>query len=90
MGGTRLEVVATLYDIVSAEAFAQRLRAEGVPAELRCDTALLGAARLCEVLVPSELLHRTRWLLAQAELSDTELTEYACAALPEGPASESR
>ena len=90
MSGTRPKVVATFYDIVSAEAFAQRLRAEGVPAELRCDTPLLGAARLCEVLVPSELVHRTRWLLAQAELSDSELTEYACEALPEGPEPESR
>jgi hypothetical protein len=49
-------------------------RAEGVPAEVVSDTPLLGEARRCEIHVPSELEHRARWLMSQAQFTDAELT----------------
>jgi hypothetical protein len=67
-------VVATFSDVVSAHALVVLFRAEGVPAEVVSDTPLLGEARRCEVHVPSELEHRARWLMSQAQFTDAELT----------------
>jgi hypothetical protein len=49
-------------------------QAEGVPTEVVSDTLLLGEARRCEIRVPSELAHRARWLMSQAQFTDAELT----------------
>jgi hypothetical protein len=37
------------------------------------DTSLLGEARRCEIRVTSELAHRARWLMSQAQFTDAEL-----------------
>jgi hypothetical protein len=66
-------VVATFSDVPSAQALASLFRAEGVPTELVSDTSLLGEARSCEIRVPSELAHRARWLMSQAQVTDAEL-----------------
>jgi hypothetical protein len=66
--------VATFPDVPSAHVLVVLLRAEGVPAEIVSDTSLLGEARRCEIRVPSELARRARWLMAQAQITDAELT----------------
>jgi hypothetical protein len=71
------EVVASFSDAASAHAMLVMFRGEGVPADVVGDTSLLGEARHCEVRVPSELAHRARWLMSQAQFTDTELTYLA-------------
>jgi hypothetical protein len=63
----------TFSDEISALTLKQRLEIEGVPSVVHSDTALLGAARRCTVLVPSELLHRAQWLRGAGTVSDEEL-----------------
>jgi hypothetical protein len=47
--------VVTLTDVPSAELPAERLRSEGVTVEIRSDSAILGQARYCALIVPSNL-----------------------------------
>ena len=65
---------ATTSDTVSAEAIAGRLRSEGVPVTVRTDVAVLGEARLCQVCVPSDMLHRARWIFDTESFTEAELT----------------
>ncbi len=67
------KVLETFSDEISALTLKQRLEIEGVPAVVRSDTALLGVARRCTVLVPSELHHRAQWLQGAGTVSDEEL-----------------
>jgi hypothetical protein len=67
-------VVATVPDTMSAQALLTYLQAEGVPAMVQTDTALLGEARRCDILVPAESTYRARLLLAQGQFTDAELT----------------
>jgi hypothetical protein len=67
------DVVATFSDVPSAQVLVALFRAEGVPTDLVSDTSLLSEARRCEVRVPPALMHRARWLMAQAQFTDAEL-----------------
>jgi hypothetical protein len=71
------QVVAVVADTVSAEVLMGRLAAEGVRVRLKADTALLGEARQCSVLVPSSMVHRARCVLWQTSFSDEELAALA-------------
>lgn len=68
------EIVATLFDAPSAHAMLTLFERQGVPVNIVGDSPLLGEVRRCEILVPSTLAHRARWLLAQPNFSDAELT----------------
>jgi hypothetical protein len=76
------DTAAVVSDALSAQALLGRLVAEGLPARLQTDTALLGVARQCRILVPTRLLLRARWLLWQTRFTDEELTELATACEP--------
>jgi hypothetical protein len=78
------ETVVYLTDVPVAEVLAQRLADEGVLSRVVSDPPLLGEGRNCAVQVPSELAHRARWLLAQAQFTDAELNYLATGEL--GPA----
>jgi hypothetical protein len=62
------------------------LRAEGVLAVARNLSAVPGLEQGTEVLVPTALLHRARWLLAQQQTSEAELTCLATGTPPESDA----
>lgn len=64
-------------DLVSAGAFLARLQADGVPAEIRADTSLLGEFRRADVVVPAHLAHRARWVISQWQVSEVELIRQA-------------
>jgi hypothetical protein len=66
--------VASVSDVPSAQVLAQRLIFEGIPARVMSGPQLLGEGRICEVQVPSVLVHRARWLMSQAQFTDAELT----------------
>jgi hypothetical protein len=53
------------------------LASEGVPARLQSDTAILGAARQCRILVPKEMIQKARCVLWQTRFSDEELAALA-------------
>ena len=64
-------------DVLSARAYAERLLAEGVPAKVGMDTPLLGELRPADVMVPTALVHRARWRVAQWVVSESELVRQA-------------
>lgn len=66
-------VVATFSDHPSAQLLGESLRAEGLPVHIKADSSILGEARRCDVLVPTEFAHRARWLLTRNQVSDAEL-----------------
>jgi hypothetical protein len=76
--------VVTYSDPISAEAVLPILRDGEVPCRIRSDETLPGLASFFSVEVPSELLHRARWLLDSAKVSDSELTYLATKELSDG------
>jgi hypothetical protein len=79
----------TVFDTLSAQVLAERLNAEGVPTRVQMDSELLGVARRCEILVPAELIHRARSLLASSQFSDAELSYLATGQLASDRVDES-
>jgi len=81
-------LVETFADRGSADLLAARLEAESIPVLVRATGAgpmLVGAF---EVLVPPELAHRARWVLANSQLSDAELDALATRSPPAEPRDE--
>ena len=76
--------VASLSNAPSAHVLAQRLIFEGVPARVVEDSYLLGEGRNSEVQVPSPLVHRAKWLLAESQFTDEELNFFATGELGTG------
>jgi len=79
---------AVVSDTLSAQALCERLVAEGVTARVQSDTSLLGAARLCRILVPQEALHRAKWVLSNSQFTDAELEWLATGELGDGKDAE--
>jgi hypothetical protein len=87
MGSEGWDTAAVVSDTLSAQALMGRLASEGVPARLQADTALLGVARQCRILVPSRLLHRAKYVLWQTHFTEEELASLATGELSgESPA----
>lgn len=77
---------AVYSSAASAEAMAGRLRSEAVPVRVTVIEPVPGLTYEVRVLVPSHLLHRARWVVAQAQFSDDELA--SCALRPIDPGAE--
>jgi hypothetical protein len=75
------ECFAVYHDELAAEVVAGYLRRNDCPAQIagRAGAALEPGVR---VIVPGELLHRARWLWAQADLTEAELEYLATGELP--------
>jgi hypothetical protein len=69
-------------DQASAAVVAGYLVRNNCPARAAFASPGLDLSPSVEVLVPGELLHRARWLWAQAELSDNELAYLSTGQLP--------
>ncbi len=87
IGKTEWQVIASSSDVPSGQALVAHLAENGVPACVRADTVLLGQALACDVFVPSDLAHRARWILAQSQISDAELSFLATGVLDESEGS---
>lgn len=72
---------ALYSNAASAEAVAGRLRAEAVPVRIVIDQPVPGLTQAVRLLVPSALLHRVQWILAQSQFSDEELCDVALRAV---------
>jgi hypothetical protein len=76
------ECFLTYPDEASASAVAGYLSAHGCPAQVAASSPGLDLTPSVEVLVPGHLLHRARWLWAQADLTAGELEYLATGRLP--------
>ena len=72
---------ATYSDAASAEVAAGLLRSEGVPVNVASDEPMPGLIQGFRLLVPAEMLHRARWVVANADFTDEELAFFATARL---------
>jgi hypothetical protein len=61
----------------SARVVANQLELEGVPTQLQERNPLSGAAPEYWIVVPCDLAHRARWIVAQLPMDDAELTYLA-------------
>jgi hypothetical protein len=68
------EEYSSYSDVASAEVVAGLLRSNGVPVVVLADEPLPGLITRVIVSVPADLLHRAKWVAAQAPLTDAELT----------------
>ena len=78
---------AAYSDAASAEVVAGMLRSESVPVHVASDEPMPGLVRGFRVLVPSAMLHRAKWIAAQAELSEEELAFLATGQLGDNASS---
>jgi len=81
-----LSVLQVCPDHIAANIMVNFLRAESVPAIARNLSAVPGLEQGTEVLVPTVLVHRAKWLLAQQPQSEAELTYLATSTPPESDA----
>jgi hypothetical protein len=68
---------ATYGDAASAEVIVGLLRSENVPARIVSDEPMPGLMHGFCIMVPAAMLRRAEWVLAQAQLTDAELSYYA-------------
>jgi hypothetical protein len=76
------ELCKSFADRGSAEVICARLASEGVPAQVDALALAGGVQSEYRVVVPSTLVHRARWVLAQLPPSDAELEYLATGRLP--------
>jgi len=79
---------ATYSNVASAEAMAGRLRGEGVPVQIQANEPVPGLTYEVKLLVPSHLVHRACYVLAQAQFSEEELAHCALNAIDDAERSE--
>ncbi len=80
MNADDFTVLQVCPDHIAADIMVNFLRAESVPAIARNLSAVPGLEQGTEVLVPTALLGRARWLLAQPQPSEAELADLATGA----------
>ena len=68
---------AAYSNAASAEVAAGLLRSEGVPVDIVSDEPMPGLIRGFRLMVPAELLHRARWVAANADFTEEELAFFA-------------
>jgi hypothetical protein len=72
--GVKWQLFTTISDVPSAQVFAEALQADSIRVRLVSDANVLGQAAPCRVYVDAAHMHRARWVLAQRNFSDEELT----------------
>ena len=81
------EVLLTFEDEGSAQALAELLVKEGVPASVEVQAPVPGLVENVRLVVRSDMAHRARWILNSSRLTDEELDFAATGQLPEAPES---
>lgn len=75
---------AVYSDAASAEVAAGLLRSEGVPVNVASDEPMPGLIHGFRLMVPADMLHRARWVVANADFSEEELAFFATSRLDSG------
>jgi hypothetical protein len=65
--------ISSTDEEASAEALAEMLRNEGVPAVVHVISPVPGIIEEVQVHVPGSLAHRARWFINTSKVSDAEL-----------------
>jgi hypothetical protein len=73
--------VAAYSDRISAEAILGLLTEESLPCYIGSNEYVPGLGSHFAVFVPADLMHRARWILEQARVSEEELTFLATGTL---------
>ncbi|HEX2791219.1 MAG TPA: hypothetical protein VHN17_12375 [Steroidobacteraceae bacterium] len=76
------QLLITLSDVPSAQAFAAVLAADGIDLRVDTDASVLGQAAPCRIYVDATQVRQARWALSQRSFSDDELTYLATGELP--------
>ena len=84
------QLLTTAPNMPAARAVAGLLEDHGVKCQLKADTSLLGEGRQCAIMVEASLLHRGKYVLAEASFTDAELDflatgQLSCDAAKERP-----
>jgi hypothetical protein len=74
MSETKWHVLTTAPNLPSAHALVETLVAQGIASHVAPDSTLLGQAMPCRVMVDAALAHRAKWVMAQGQFTDEELT----------------
>ncbi len=77
------QALETFPNHLAAEIAAGVLRADSVPVRVESFGIVPGLEQGSQLMVPVALMHRARWLLAQARVSDAELDDLAMGSSPE-------
>ena len=77
----RWKEFAAYPDAASAEVAAGLLRSEGVPVDIASDEPMPGLIQGFRLMVPADLLHRARWVVANTDFTEEELAFFATARL---------
>lgn len=80
--------IATFSDRMSAEAIAELLRGEGIPAYISSDEHVPGLGTNFSVAVAADQSRRARWFLQQSHVSEQELTYLATGEIAQAPEEE--
>lgn len=64
---------AAYADATSAEVAAGLLRSEGIPVDVESGEAMAGLVRGFRLMVPADMMHRARWVVANADFTEQEL-----------------
>jgi hypothetical protein len=75
-------------DLASAEVAAGLLRNNGVPVQLVLDEPIPGLVNRVLISVPTDLLHRAKWITSQAQPTEAELIFFATGKLEAGDNTE--
>lgn len=75
-------VFATFGDRISAQALVGLLDSEKVPCRFVSNEPVPGLGSEFAVWVPTQLLHRARWVRDQSQVSEQELADLALASAP--------
>ena len=77
------QALETFPNHLAAEIAAGVLRADSMPVRIESFGVVPGLEQGSQLMVPVALMHRARWLLAQARVSDAELDDLAMGSSPE-------
>ena len=73
MSEIKWQLLTTLCDVPSAQAFAEILAAEGIAVRVTSEANVLGQAAPCQIHVDAAQLHRAQWTISQRAFTDEEL-----------------
>jgi hypothetical protein len=73
MSTTQWKLLTCLSDVPSARIFTDVLAGEGITTRVVTDAAVMGEASPCRIFVDSAQAHRARQIMAQEQLTETEL-----------------
>lgn len=83
MSDTQWRLLVCLSDVPSARILTDRLLAAGINPRVVTDAAVMGQAAPCRIFVDATDMYRARRVLAEEQLTESELTFLATGELPQ-------